>query len=62
VLFVVEGRLSGIRLKGVDKAHMKQLVINPIIKMCAKSIALTTIIGVVIYIIGYINKWNSSIA
>ncbi len=33
-----------------------------IIKMCAKSIALTTIIGVVIGIIGYINKWNSSIA
>jgi hypothetical protein len=30
--------------------------------MCAKSIALTTIIGVVIGIIGYINKWNSSIA
>lgn len=29
--------------------------------MCGKSIALTTIIGVVIGIIGYINKWNSSI-
>jgi hypothetical protein len=62
VFFAVEGRLSGIRLKGVDKAHMKRLVIKAIIKMCAKSIALTTIIGVVIGIIGYINKWNSSIA
>jgi len=62
VLFAVEGRLSGIRLKGVDKAHMKRLVIKAIIKMCAKSIALTTIIGFVIGIIGYINKWNSSIA
>jgi hypothetical protein len=51
-----------IRLKGVDKAHMKRLVIKAIIKMCAKSILLTAIIGVVIGIIGYINKWNSSIA
>jgi ABC-type antimicrobial peptide transport system permease subunit len=58
----MEGMLSGIRSKGVDKAHMKRLVIKAIIKMCAKSIALTTIIGVVIGIIGYINKWNSSIA
>ena len=41
---------------------MKRVVIKAIIKMCAKSIALTTIIGVVIGIIGYINKWNSSIA
>lgn len=30
--------------------------------MCAKSIAITAIIGGVIGIIGYINKWNSSIA
>jgi hypothetical protein len=41
---------------------MKRLVIKAIIKMCAKSIFLATIIGVVIGIIGYINKWNSSIA
>jgi hypothetical protein len=53
---------SWIRLKGVDKAHMKRLIIKAIIKMCVKSILLTTFIGVGIGIIGYINKWNSSIA
>lgn len=41
---------------------MKRLVIKAIIKMCAKSILLVAIIAVVIGIIGYINKWNSSIA
>ena len=58
----MEHRPTWIRLKGVDKAQMKRLVIKAIIKMCAKSIALTTFIGVVIGIIGYTNKWNSSIA
>ena len=58
----MEHKPTWIRLKGVDKAHMKRLVIKAIIKMCAKSILLTTIIGVVIGIIGYFNKWNSSIA
>ena len=61
VLFTVDGKLSGIRLKGVDKTHMNRLVIKAIIKICAKAILLTTIIGVVIGIIGYINEWNSSI-
>jgi hypothetical protein len=41
---------------------MKRIVIKAIINMCAKSILLTAIIGVVIGIIGYVNKWNSSIA
>lgn len=41
---------------------MKRLVIRAIIQMCAKSILLTAMIGVVIGIIGYINRWNSSIA
>lgn len=41
---------------------MKRFVIQAIIKMCAKAILLTAIIGVVIGILGYINKWNSSIA
>ena len=41
---------------------MKRLVIRAIIKMCAKSILLTAMIGVVIGIIGYTNMWNSSIA
>jgi hypothetical protein len=49
-------------LKGVDKAHMKRLVIKMIAKICVKSILLTAVIGVVIGIVGYINKWNSSIA
>jgi hypothetical protein len=40
---------------------MNRSVIKAIIKMCAKSIFLTAIIAVVIGIIGYINKWNSSI-
>lgn len=40
---------------------MKGLVFKAIIKMCAKSILLAAIIGVVIGIIGYINKWNSQI-
>jgi hypothetical protein len=49
-------------MKGVDRADMKQFVIKAIIKMCAKSIIITTSIGVVIGIIGYINKWNTLIA
>jgi hypothetical protein len=41
---------------------MERLVIKAILKMGAKSIALTTMIGAIIGVIGYINKWNSSIA
>jgi hypothetical protein len=41
---------------------MERLLIKAILTMCAKSIALTTIIGVVIGVIGYINKWDTSIA
>lgn len=41
---------------------MNRLVIKAIIKMCTKAIVITTIVGIVIGIIGYINKWNSSIA
>ena len=41
---------------------MKRFIIMAIIKMFVKSITLTTIIGGVIGIIGYINKWNSAIA
>ena len=40
---------------------MKRLIIKAIIEMCAKSILLTTLVGVVIGIIGYVNKWSSSI-
>jgi hypothetical protein len=62
VLFAVEWRLSEIHLKGVDKAQMKRLVIKAIIKMCVESILITTMIGVAIGFIGYINKWTSPIA
>ncbi len=41
---------------------MKQLVIKAILKMCGESILIATIAGVAIGIIGYINKWDSSIA
>jgi hypothetical protein len=41
---------------------MKRLVIKAIINMCAKSILFTVVIGVVIGVIGYTNKWSSSIA
>ena len=41
---------------------MKQFLIQAIIKMGAKSIALTTVISIVIGMIGHINRWNSSIA
>ena len=43
-------------------SHMKRLVIQAVIQMGAKSLLLTTMIGVVIAAIGYINKWSSSIA
>lgn len=57
----IYGRLPGTRLKGIGKAHMKRLVITMIIKMFAESILIVTIIGAVIGILGYINKWDSSI-
>lgn len=40
---------------------MKRYIITAVIKMCAKSILLTTVIGVVIGVIGYVNKWDSAI-
>jgi hypothetical protein len=33
-----------------------------IIKMCGKAILLTTIAGIVIAVIGYVNKWDASLA
>jgi hypothetical protein len=49
-------------MKGGEKAHMKRLVIMAIIKMCGKAILLTIIVGIVIGIIGNMNKWNTSLA
>jgi hypothetical protein len=40
---------------------MKRYIITAVIKMCAKSILVTTVIGVAIGVMGYINKWDSSI-
>ena len=40
---------------------MKRLVIQAILKICAESIVITTIVGVVIGIIGYLNEWNAPI-
>ena len=41
---------------------MKRLIIVTIIKMCGKAILLTTIAGIVIGVIGYINKWDTPFA
>ena len=41
---------------------MKRLVIMVIIRMCGKAILLTIIAGTVIGVIGYIKKWNTSLA
>lgn len=41
---------------------MKRLVIVAIIKMCGEAILFTIIAGIVIGIIGNINKWNTSLA
>ena len=38
---------------------MKRLVMKVIINMCAKTLALTTIVGVLIGVVGYLNKWDS---
>ncbi len=49
-------------LKEADKAHMKRLVILAIIKMCGKAVLLTMIAGIVIGVIGNLNKWDTSLA
>jgi hypothetical protein len=41
---------------------MKRLVVMAIITMCGKAIFLTTIVGIVIGIMGNVNKWNTSLA
>lgn len=56
-----ECRPTWIRSKGVDKTHMKRFVIMAILKMGGKVILITTISGVVIGIIGYVNKWETSL-
>jgi hypothetical protein len=41
---------------------MNRLVIMAIIKMCGEAILLTIIAGIVIGVIGNINKWDTSLA
>ena len=41
---------------------MKRLVIMTIIKMCGEAILLTIIAGIVIGVIGIMNKWDTSLA
>ena len=46
-------------MKEVDIVHMKRLVIMIILKMCGEVLLFTIVPGIVIRIIGNINKWNS---
>jgi hypothetical protein len=41
---------------------MKRLVIMAIIKMCGKAILVTVVAGIVIGVIGYVKKWDTSLA
>ncbi len=41
---------------------MKRLVVMAIMQVCGKAILLTLIGGIVIGIIGYLSKWNASLA
>jgi hypothetical protein len=40
---------------------MDRLLIKAVLKMLIKSLGLTAIIGILIGILGYVNKWDSSI-
>jgi len=40
---------------------MKRLVVMTILKMCGKAILLTLIVGIAIGVIGYKNKWDTSL-
>ncbi len=40
---------------------MKRLAIMAIVKMCGKAVLLTIVIGIAIGIIGYMNKWDTSL-
>jgi hypothetical protein len=49
-------------LKEVDQAQMKRLVMMAIIRICGKAILLATIAGIVVGVIGHMNKWDTSLA
>jgi hypothetical protein len=46
-------------LKEVDKADMKRYILKAIIQMCGKAILITMIAGIVIGVIGNLNKWDT---
>lgn len=54
-------RLKQIGFKEVDKGHMNRLVITTILKLCAEAIFFTIIAGIIIGVIGYKNKWGTSL-
>ena len=41
---------------------MKRLVILTMLKMCGKAVLLTIVVGIIIGVIGYTNKWDTTIA
>ncbi|HTX78759.1 MAG TPA: hypothetical protein VMC62_03785 [Longilinea sp.] len=40
---------------------MKRPVVTALIKMCAESILVAVVIGIVVGLIGYLNKWGTSL-
>jgi hypothetical protein len=48
-------------LKDVGKTRMKRPVMMAILKMCGKAIFLTSFVGIVLVIIGTLNKWDTSL-
>ncbi len=55
-------RLKQFRVKEVYKVQMKRVVLWAIIKICAEAILLSSLVGVVVGVIGNKNAWNTSIA
>jgi hypothetical protein len=48
-------------MKDVDKVNMKRLVITAVIKIGGEAVLLTIVAGIVIGIIGSLNKWDTSL-
>ena len=48
--------------KGVDQNPMKRLIMMTVLKMIAEALLFTTVIGVVIGVIGYLRQWDTSLA
>ncbi|MGW8227214.1 MAG: hypothetical protein ACWGOY_15845 [Anaerolineales bacterium] len=61
-IFLIGTRFDQIFWKAFGKAHMKRIVIMAIIKMLGEAIFFSMIAGIVIGIIGYVKKWDTTIA